>query len=196
MISQKYLSFLLAKYTRSYNSGHLALPVPCVLTCVIICGHILWKPARGPYCHIYYSKGHLRYLCHFLKNQERALWGQRSDKFPFLCRVKFLASWETWRMPVWSTTEPKREICEPCVRGVMYIEWCLQGPQTLTLSLPLSFPSSEAHTLSISLFSSAFAWNPLPLPLSSPGTHCLLPLLNVDDVKETFVCLFLKRGVL
>lgn len=92
MISQKYLSFLLAKvkYTWSYNSGHLALPVPCALTCVIICGHILWKSTWGPYCHIYYSKSHLRYLCHFLKNREWALWGHRSDSF-----LSF-AEWNSW----------------------------------------------------------------------------------------------------
>lgn len=76
----------------------------------------------------------------------------------------------------------------------MSIEWCLQVPQALTLSLPLSFPSSEAHTLSITLSSSVFAWDPLPFPLSPPGTHCLLSLLNVGDVRENFDCLFLKKG--
>lgn len=74
--------------------------------------------------------------------------------------------------------------------------WECHSPSTL--SFPFTFLSSEACTLSCtsSLSLSVFAWRLASFPTPHPGTGCLLPLLNMGQIRETFACLFLKREVL
>lgn len=74
--------------------------------------------------------------------------------------------------------------------------WECHSPSTL--NFPFTFLSSEACTLSCtsSLSLSVFAWRLASFPTPHPGTGCLLPLLNMGQIRETFACLFLKREVL
>lgn len=66
------------------------------------------------------------------------------------------------------------------------------------LSLPFTFPSSEvAHSpssmaaLSVCVPDPHFLFHSL-----CPRTSCLLPLLNMGQIRETSACLFFKREVL
>lgn len=74
--------------------------------------------------------------------------------------------------------------------------WKCHNPRML--SLPFTFPSSEvAHSpssmaaLSVCVPDPHFLFHSL-----CPRTSCLLPLLNMGQIRETSACLFFKREVL
>lgn len=198
MVSQKYLNFLLAKakvQAVSCNSGlcHLVSPTPWILLFVFTGGTIPLKSSARPYWFLLPHK----FICLPPSHpKESGLTAVRTQKWQCLlfCRMEFLTSWKTWRKPVRPTSrKPKKGNWEPCVCGTMSLE----VPQPTNAQPSFHFSVFRGGTLSSMAALSVCVPDPHFFFHSlCPRTSCLLPLLNMGQIRETSACLFFKREVL